>query len=264
MSGRIRQAAARGALMKALGGALVALGAASALAAPPAPPPAAAPAAANDGRIRVQLMARQAVTLSGELSAKIASLPVPEGGGFRKGQVLVEFDCDSYRAQLAKAQAAQEAASQLLEVNQQLVKLNSAGTLETTQAQGRAKETAAELSYMKTVVNKCAIYAPFAGRVARRVAAVHQYVSPGNPVLDIVDAGPLELRMLVPSKWLAQLKPGSRFTVAVDELGSSFPARIERLGAQIDPVSQSVLAVGVVDGAAPALLPGMSGWASFK
>lgn len=237
---------------------LASLVAAGALAAP------APTAVGGDGRVRVQLMARQAVTLSGEVAARIAALPVAEGASFKRGQVLVQFDCGTYRAQLNKAQATLEAANRLAEVNGQLARLNSAGTLEVTQAQGRAKEAAAEANYMQAVVGKCAIAAPFAGRVARRAAAVHQFVNPGTPVLDIVDAGPLELRMLVPSKWIGTLKPGSRFTVAVDELGTSVPARIERLGAQIDPVSQSILAVGVIDGTGATLLPGMSGWASFK
>ncbi|RFP15288.1 efflux RND transporter periplasmic adaptor subunit [Duganella sp. BJB488] len=241
-----------------------ALAPARAAAPSPAPAMAPSPAAPGDGRVRVQMMSRQAVTLSGEVAARIAALPVAEGGSFKRGQTLVEFDCGTYRAQLNKAQATLEAANRLAEVNSQLAKLNSAGSLEVAQAQGRAKEAAAEANYMQTVVGKCSIAAPFAGRVARRVAAVHQYVNPGNPVLDIVDAGPLELRMLLPSKWLAGMKPGSRFTVVVDELGASFPARIERLGAQIDPVSQSIPAVGVIDGGAAALLPGMSGWASFK
>ncbi|WP_095210772.1 efflux RND transporter periplasmic adaptor subunit [Chromobacterium sphagni] len=219
---------------------------------------------AADGRIRVQLMSRHAVTLSSEIPAKISALPVVEGGSFHRGQLLVEFDCSSYRAQLRKAQASLEAASQLLKVNNQLAKYNSVGTLELTQAQGKAKEAAADASYAQTLVSKCSIAAPFDGRVAKRSAAVHQYVSPGNPILDIVDSDSLELRMLVPSKWLATLKPGSRFTISVDELGASFPARIERLGAQIDPVSQSILAIGVIDGKAGNLLPGMSGWASFK
>src|SRR5262245_24985886 len=67
----------------------------------------------GDGRIRVQLMSRHAVTLSSEIPAKIASLPVVEGAAFQKGQVLVEFDCTSYRAQLRKAQASMEAAAEL-------------------------------------------------------------------------------------------------------------------------------------------------------
>lgn len=95
---------------------------------------------AADGRIRVQLMSRHAVTLSSEIPAKISAIPVVEGGSFRRGQALVEFDCSSYRAQLRKAQASLEAASQLLKVNNQLAKYNSVGTLELTQAQGKAKE----------------------------------------------------------------------------------------------------------------------------
>ncbi|BAK77464.1 RND efflux system, membrane fusion protein [Pseudogulbenkiania sp. NH8B] len=247
-----------------MGISLLATAGAMAAALPAKPLPAAAVTNASDGRIRVQLMARNAVTLSGEVAARIAALPVSEGGSFKRGQTLVEFDCSSYRAQLNKAQASLEAANQLAKVNNQLAKLNSIGVMEVTQAEGKAKEAAADTRYMQTVVGKCVISAPFNGRVARRVAAVHQYVSPGNPVLDIVDSGPLELRMLVPSKWLSTLKPGNRFTVAVDELGTSFPAKIERLGAQIDPVSQSILAVGVIDSNAGNLLPGMSGWASFK
>lgn len=223
--------------------------------------PAAAP---GNGRIRTQLMARNAVTVAGEISAKIARLPVQEGGSFAKGQLLVEFDCGSYRAQLRKAEASLESARHLVKVNSRLAELNSIGKLEVDQAEAKAKEAAAEVSYMQTIVSKCAISAPFSGRVAKRHASAFQFVSPGNPVLDILDVGQLELRMIVPSKWLAWLKPGSTFSVQVDELGRSFPASIARLGAQIDPVSQSVLAIGVIRAKDGALLPGMSGWASFS
>lgn len=223
--------------------------------------PAAAPAA--DGRIRAQLMSRAAVTISSELPAKIARLPLEEGAAFSKGQTLVEFDCSTYRAQMNKAQASLDAAQQLVKVNTRLAELNSIGALELTQAQGKAKESAAELSYMRSTVQKCVIAAPFAGRVAKRTAAPYQYLNTGMAVMDIVDSGPLELRMLVPSRWLAWLKPGQRFTVQVDELGRSFPASIVRLGARIDPVSQSIAASGRIEAQDAALLPGMSGWATF-
>lgn len=218
---------------------------------------------AADGRIRVQLMSRHAVTLSSEIPAKISAIPVVEGGSFRRGQALVEFDCSSYRAQLRKAQASLEAASQLLKVNNQLAKYNSVGTLELTQAQGKAKEAAADASYAQTLVSKCSIAAPFEGRVAKRSAAVHQYVNPGNPILTLS----------TPTRWscacwcrqmAGDVEARQPFHGGCGRAGASFPARIERLGAQIDPVSQTILAIGVIDGKAANLLPGMSGWASFK
>jgi multidrug resistance efflux pump len=56
----------------------------------------------------VELLSPHAVTLSGEIAARIAALKVSEGDSFRQGQTLIEFDCATYRAQLRKAQAVQE------------------------------------------------------------------------------------------------------------------------------------------------------------
>ena len=217
----------------------------------------------KDGRIRAQLASRNAVTISSELAARIATLALREGDAFRAGQVLVAFDCALYQTQLRKAEAGIEAASALVQSNLRLAELNSIGRFEVDQAQAKLKEAQAEAASQRTVVNRCSIAAPFNGRVAKRHAAAHQYVTPGTPLLDILEGGPLEVQMIVPSKWLAWLKPGAAFTVEVEELGKSFPARVLRLGAQIDPVSQTLPVVGAVDGEHAALLPGMSGWAVY-
>jgi membrane fusion protein (multidrug efflux system) len=239
----------------------------------PAMPPAMSPAALaplppglaadKDGRIRTQLSSRNAVTISAELAARISSLPLREGDAFRAGQMLVSFDCSLYHSQLRKAEAATEAAQAMVRSNQRLAELNSIGKFEVEQAQAKLKEAQAEVAGTRTLVNRCAIAAPFTGRVAKRHVATHQYVAPGNPLLDILETGQLELQMIVPSKWLVWLKPGATFTVEVEELGKSYPAKVQRLGAQIDPVSQSVAVFGVMDGNQPGLLPGMSGWALF-
>jgi RND family efflux transporter, MFP subunit len=224
----------------------------------------AAPTDNPDGSIRVELLSPHAVTLSGEIAARIAALKVAEGDSFRQGQTLIEFDCATYRAQLRKAQAVHEAASQLMKVNNQLAKYSSVGTLELTQAKGKQDEAAADVSYMQTLVSKCTITAPFDGRVSKRHAAAWQYMVPGTPVLDIVATQDLELRMLVPSKWLPRLKPGTTFQVTLDELAHTFPAKVKRTGAQIDPVSQTIPVIGEITENAENLLPGMSGWANFN
>jgi len=220
-------------------------------------------AADKDGRIRTQLSARNAVTVSAEIAARVASMPLREGDAFRAGQQLVGFDCALLQSQQRKAEASVEAAQAVVQSNQRMAELNSIGKFEVEQAQARLKEAQAEAAGSRLLVSRCSIAAPFAGRVAKRHAAAHQYVSPGNPLLDIVETGQLELQMIVPSKWLAWLKPGSGFTVDVEELGKSYPAKVQRLGAQIDPVSQTVPVYGVMDGSQPGLLPGMSGWAVF-
>lgn len=217
----------------------------------------------KDGRIRTQLSSRNAVTISAEIAARIASLPLREGDAFRAGQQIVGFDCSLYQSQLRKAEAATEAANAVMQSNQRMAELNSIGKFEVEQAQARLKEAQAEAATARLLVGRCGIAAPFSGRVAKRHVAAHQYVAPGNPLLDIVETGQLELQMIVPSKWLAWLKPGAGFSVDVEELGKRYPAKVQRVGAQIDPVSQTVAVFGVVDGNQPGLLPGMSGWAVF-
>ena len=217
----------------------------------------------DDNRIRTQLVSPDAVVLSSELAAKIDALPLREGDAFKRGDKLVIFDCGLYDAQLKKAQAIADSANKLLAVNKRLADLNSVGELELEQSAAKVREAEAELHYMKTSASKCVIRAPFAGRIAKRLVATHQYVNTGTPLLDILSSEQLELQMIVPSSWMTWLKVGMNFQVEVEELGKSYPAQIIRLGARIDPVSQTIAITGKVSAPAPELLAGMSGWAQF-
>ncbi|MFM9924918.1 efflux RND transporter periplasmic adaptor subunit [Variovorax sp. H27-G14] len=232
----------------------------------PAPATAKAPAdapGASDNRIRTQFAPRNEVVISSELAAKISSLPLREGDAFRAGQTLVAFDCSLFQAQLGKARATLDTAKQTLVVQTRLAELNSTGALELQQAQGRVNEGTAEVAYSQATVSRCTIRAPFNGRVAKRQAATYQYVTPGTPLMGLIDTSELELQLIVPSQWLSRLKVGSKFQVQVDELGTQVSARIARLGARIDPVSQTIGVTGVVEGNPAGLLPGMGGWATF-
>lgn len=40
--------------------------------------------------------------------------------------------------------------------------------------------------------------------------------------------------MVVPSRWLAWLRPGHAFQAAIDETAKIYPARLARIGARID------------------------------
>lgn len=217
----------------------------------------------KDNRIRTQFAPRNEVVISSELSAKISSMPLRDGDIFRLGQNLVTFDCALFQAQLTKSQAVLNTARQALVIQQRLAELNSAGALEVQQAQGRVSEGTADVAFMQATVNRCVIHAPFSGRISKRLAAAHQYVTPGTPLLGLLDTSELELQLIVPSHWLSSIKIGSRFQVQVDELGQAVGARVVRLGARIDPVSQTASLTGVVDGSPSGLLPGMGGWASF-
>jgi len=225
-----------------------------------APQPAALAASALDSReIRAQLAPRRYTTLAAEIGAKINRLPLAEGAAFRQGQLLVQFDCALQQAQLAKAEAALMAADTNWKGNQKLAQLNSVGQVELDVSKAETQKAQAEVAANRTLLGKCQISAPFAGRIAEQKAREQQYVQPGQALMDILDDSALELEFIVPSRWLSWVRSGSAFQVSIDETGKTYPARVQRIGARVDPVSQSVKLSAVIDGRYGELIAGMSG-----
>ncbi len=213
--------------------------------------------------IRAQITALKRTTLGAEMAGRITRLVGQPGDSFKKGALLARFDCAEQKALLRKAQASEKSASTELKVSKRLVELDAGSTLEVSKAEARLAETRAEKSVMNTRVNKCQVLAPFAGRVALRKAAEHQYVQLGAPLLEVFAKNALEVRLIVPSRWLAKMKKGDPFKIAIEETGTVYTAEVIRTGAVVDPVSQSVEIAGRIQDASSKLLPGMSGWARF-
>ena len=217
------------------------------------------PAAAGAQELRAQLSPHDFTTLAAEIGAKVERISVREGDRFKKGETLIAFDCSIQRAQVAEAKAALSAADKTVSVNTRLLELQTIGKLESDLAQAERDKARAKLDASGAVLNKCTVPAPFSGRVVEQKVRSQQFVQPGQALLDMLDDSVLELDFVIPSKWLVWLKPGHAFQVAIDETGKTYPVKMTRVGARIDPVSQSVKVTGAIGGTYPELSAGMSG-----
>ncbi len=209
--------------------------------------------------IRAQLLPHDFTVIAAEVGARIDRLPLREGETFRKGDLLAGFDCSSQQAVLRKASADLAAAQLTLKANERLAELKSIGRLELDLSRANVQKASAEVGLQKTMLAKCEIRAPYNGRMSTQQVRNQQFVQPGQALLEIIDDSILELEFLVPSGWLRWIAPGLTFQVQIDETGKSYPARFTRLGARIDPVSQSIKVVAAIDGSFPELITGMSG-----
>lgn len=216
-------------------------------------------AVAGAQELRAQLSPRDYTTLAAEIGAKVERVAVREGERFRKGEILIEFDCSIQRAEMAEAVAALSAAEKTTLVNKRLLELQTIGRLENDIAIAERDKAKARVDANAAVIGKCNIPAPFDGRVVEQKVRAQQFAQPGQQLLDILDDSELELELIVPSKWLVWLKPGHRFEVAIDETGKTYPVKLTRVGARVDPVSQSVKVTGSIGVSVPELTAGMSG-----
>ncbi len=213
--------------------------------------------------VRGQLSPLHHTVLSSEIAANVQMLELREGDEFKKDQLVAELNCAVYRAKLENAVTAVETARLSYGVNLRLSQLDANSVMDLEHAAAKLAEAEAQSTVMEVTVSKCEIRAPFSGRVVKRLAEPHQYVRPGDPLLEILDPHSLEIRLIIPSRWMNWLKKGSRLKFHVEENNKAYPAGVIRIGTQVDPVSQSVPVAAGIKGTYSELLPGMSGFASF-
>ncbi|MBF0178504.1 MAG: efflux RND transporter periplasmic adaptor subunit [Magnetococcales bacterium] len=209
--------------------------------------------------VRAELVARHFTTLSSEMAARILRIPFREGDAFAKGDLLVSLNCEILQARLNRAKAALQAESAKAKVQERLDNLNVTSRMEMVVAKAEEEKAQAEVAIIRAEIGGCQVLAPFAGRVVTLNAREHQYVKPGEALLEIHDPRTLELLFNIPSRWLQRLAARERFLVRIDETGKSYPAAIRAIGARIDAVGQQVKINGEILGVFPELTPGMSG-----
>jgi RND family efflux transporter MFP subunit len=163
-----------------------------------------------------RVTAREEVTVTARVPARLTALPLREGDRFAKGRTLAAFDAPETRAATAGAEAALASATLQRDLarrqESRIDSLHAAHVasqreLEGAQADRRAAEAGwaqarAQLDQMRSGT---AIEAPFAGVVVRRHADVGATVGPGQPLLDIRSDDAGEITASVPESELPRL-----------------------------------------------------------
>lgn len=203
------------------------------------------------------------VTLAAGVVAPIASLPLKPGTAFAEGTTLVAFDCKRQRADLRAAKASMSKASVFYRGKARLLKRGAAGRQEVREAQADVAAAKATVDGLAATLSLCTVRAPFSGRVVERHADPYEIPAANAPLLTVVDDSKLELDLIVPSRWLRWVAVGSAFQFKVDELDRTLEARVTRVGAKVDAVSQTVKITGAFRLRPQDVLAGMSGTAKF-
>lgn len=202
--------------------------------------------------------------ISSELAARILDLPFKEGEAFLAGDTLAAFDCRLFEARRARASASLKAARARLDNALLLQKTEAIGALEVALARAEMQGARAALDEAEVVTDGCAVTAPYNGRIVETYVNAHETAAPGDRLLSIVSAGPLEGTLLAPSEWLVWVRPGQRFAFKVDETGAALEGSVVSVGARVDPVGRNVTLRVVLSENADGLTPGMSGTAVFR
>ena len=213
---------------------------------------------------QAHLVPQAEAVLASQYAGRIIKIPVKNGDSFKKGNILVSFDCRILRSERKKAKAELQISEATFKSNEQLLEYQSISNLEVDIARAEVLKSKAQLGIVEAQIGFCTIKAPYSGRVVKVAVHSHESVKIGDELMEIVDSKAPEIQLFVPSNLITKVQPGTTFQIKVHETGKQYPATLVRIGGKIDPMSQTIDAYGTFQGKAPELIPGMSGTATFS
>jgi membrane fusion protein, multidrug efflux system len=216
-----------------------------------------------EGRIRGVVRPITHSSVSVDLPARVLRINVLEGERFKKGDVIIEFDCKRQRAELAGAMAQHREMMLAVESQRFLQRHNAAARLDLETAKAKADRAAADVAATQARIDQCSVIAPFDGRVAELAVRPMEIPIATRPIITIHQDSAFEIELLVPSAWLVWLTAGTSFTFLIDETQRTYTVGVHRLGAAVETVSQMVKVIGRLDNVDGTIISGMSGTAVF-
>jgi len=178
--------------------------------------------------------------LSSEIGGKIVFMQKSNGDYFEKDETLVKIDCDIYTAEKDKIKVKRDLLKVKYDKTKHLSTFNSVGQFEVKTAELELQEQELELKIATMNVNRCEIKAPFSGRIVEKIANKHQNIKPQEELFEIISNNSLEIRTVVPAKWLSWLKVGQEININIDELNIDVKSTILQIDSVVDPKSQTI------------------------
>ena len=166
------------------------------------------PVHSQDMESRALVVASQEAVLSSELAARIENIAVKEMQRFKKGDLLIQFDCSLYEAQKDVVSANANGALIKLKSDEQMLQMRSIGKYELELSISEYEKAKSELRIAELNVERCKIKAPFDGAVEEVVVNTFETIQPQVELMKIIQTDILELEMVVSSEWISWLTIG--------------------------------------------------------
>lgn len=225
-------------------------------------------------RVSGTVTSPNAAMLSPSVAGLVARLNVDAGDRVSAGDVLVVLDAELQtlelrrrEAELRQVEAALADSRRRLDEAERVRSANAISESEIETRRATAERDAAALAaaqaavqQQRSIVARLSVKAPFAGVVSQRVAAVGEWVNPGDGLVELIETDNLRFDFRVPQEHYDDISLQTAVNLESDAApGFSAEGRIIAVVPVKDPGSRTFLVRAAADiGDQPAVTPGMS------
>ena len=164
--------------------------------------------------------------LAFEVPGKIADVKIDIGDAVKKNEILAALDPAEMQANLNQAQAKFDLAEQALKRFKDLKSKGFISNQELDRANSEFLIAKAQVDLYSVKLEQTFIRAPFDGYIQNRFLDSGTVISPGAPILEIIDSTVVEAHVSVPSNVIEGLKEGELYNFLID--GKIFSAKLKR------------------------------------
>jgi membrane fusion protein (multidrug efflux system) len=204
------------------------------------------------------ISAVRGVDLGNEIAGLVRRVNFKSGQDVKAGDVLLELNAESDRAQLQSLQVAVELATTVLARDRQqfAAQAVSQAQIDADEADLRAKR--ANLAQQAALVEKKTIRAPFSGRLGIAAMNPGQFLTAGQTIVTLQSLDPVYADFTLPQRQLAAVHLGQRVSVTSDAYpGQTFVGKVTAISPKVDPATRNVQVQATVANPQRQLLPGM-------
>lgn len=205
------------------------------------------------------LEAVQGVTVTAELTGKVATIAFEPGSQVKAGDLLIQQDISAENAQLRSAEAAVALARVTFERSKKMLETKVVAEANYDNAEAQLKQALAQADIIRATIAKKTIRAPFSGRLGIRQVNIGQIIKENAPIVSLQALDPIFVNFLVPQQQLAQMQLGYSVRITSDALpnGQAVTGTITAVNPEVEAASRNIRVQATVANQGERLRPGM-------
>jgi membrane fusion protein (multidrug efflux system) len=205
------------------------------------------------------------VDVTTEVAGLVRTIHFKSGQDVKKGDVLVELNADTDKAQLLSLDAAAELSATVLKRDRAQLEAQAIPQAQVDADAADVKSKRALVAQQQATIDKKTIRAPFSGKLGITTVNPGQYVNPGDKIVTLQTIDPIYVDFNLPQKQIGSLSVGQVVHVTSDGYeGVTFPGKITAISPKVDTTTRNVVVEATLANAKRQLLPGMFANASVE
>lgn len=203
------------------------------------------------------LEANEQVKLNSETQGLVTKIYFKEGANVKKGELLLKMNDADLQAQLKKAIANKKLKDDNAKRNEILLKKEAISQSDYDISMNELNAIDADIEYLKEMIRKTEIRAPFSGTIGLRYISTGAYLTPNTTVATLEDESQLKLAFSIPEKYAMKVKVGDDITFSVSGSDEIYKAKIYAREASVSDQTRAINMRALCGNTQRKLMPGL-------